>query len=279
MEFHSRPDPYKVGLRILVVSVLVLIPSICAMTLSSEKLLKEIGAGAVLIIFVGSVGMLCGVMMALGNRPETKRAARLRHSMSAAQWDLYQNRSASRGGWGIAGVSLLVVIISAAAWNSLPDIVRILGIILGGAGALTGIIVAVCYRYEGLNVAGRPVDDRHAGVANALSVSGIAAIVFALAAGLGGLSWFIVGVAVTLGTFEVWAMFWGPRGGSFLALRGLVQLALFGAFFYAALTHGHHRHSSNRRACPPSMCACLEDQQRFDECSRARGGSGTGLLA
>ena len=94
----------------------------------------------------------------------------------------------------------------------MPDMVRLLGVVFGGAGTLTGIIVAVCYRYEGLKVAGRPIDDRHAGVANALSISGMAAIVSALAAGLGELSWPIVGVAVTLGAFEVWAMFWGPRG-------------------------------------------------------------------
>lgn len=132
--------------------------------------------------------------------------------------------------------------------------VRLLGLIFGGAGVLSGIIVVVWYRYEGLKVAGRPVDNRHAGIANALSIRGVAAIVLALAAGLGELSWLIVGVAVILGTFEIWAMFWGPRGGSFLALRSLVQLGLFCAFFFAALTPGHHRHSSNRRASPPSTC-------------------------
>lgn len=236
---------YKVGLGVTGVSLPVLIISIVVATLSpaeSKSLVWTIPG-----ICFGGLGAFIGGMMVLGGRPETKRAARLRHSMSEHQWDLYQNRTASRAGWGIAGISLLVVIISAVAWNSLPDMVRLLGVVFGGAGTLTGIIVAVCYRYEGLKVAGRPIDDRHAGVANALSVSGMAAIVFALAAGLGELSWPIVGVAVTLGTFEVWAMFWGPRGGSFLGLRGLVQLALFSAFFYAALTHGQHRHSSNTR--------------------------------
>jgi hypothetical protein len=82
MKSYSRPDPYKVGLVILGISLLILIPSICAVTLSSEKLLKEIGAGAGLVIFFGSVGLLAGVMMVLGHRPETKGAARFRHSMS-----------------------------------------------------------------------------------------------------------------------------------------------------------------------------------------------------
>jgi hypothetical protein len=259
---------YKIGLGVVGVSLLVLVTSITG----------SFGWGVVEGIF-GGIGVFAGVMMVLGDRPETKRAARLRHSMSANQWDLYQNRSASRAGWGIAGVSLLVVIISSVAWNSLPGMIGMLGLSFGGAGVLSGIIVAVAYRYEGLKVAGRPIDDRHAGIANALSYSGMAATVFALAAGLGELSWPIVGVAVTLGTFQVWAMFWGPRGGSFLALRGIIQLVLFGVFFYAVFTHGHHRHSFNRRACPSSACVWLKDRQRVDESLRARGVSATDLSA
>jgi len=110
-----------------------------------------------------------------------------------------------------------------------------LGISLGGAGVLIGVIVAVSYHYEG-----RPVDSRHEGISNLLSYSGMVAMVLALAAALGELSWAIAAVAVSLGTFSFWAMFWGPRGGLFLALRGIVQLALFGTFFYAVDIHNRN---------------------------------------
>jgi|GEM_PF-4778569 len=216
MKFNSKPDPYVVGLVILGVSLLILIASICAVTLSSEKLLKEIGVGACLGIFLGGVGLLAGVMMTLGNKPETTRAERLRNSMSQRQWELHQNRRSSRIGFVIAGVSLLVVIVTVLANQFFPlragqdgqSVLRILGISFGGAGVLSGIIVAAVYHYQGLRAAGRPVDNRHAGFAMVLWFSGVLAVVLAGASAIGERSWGIGVVVVTLSIFEVWAMFW-----------------------------------------------------------------------
>ena len=249
---------YKVGLGVLGVSLVLLLTFVLGAIFAPDK--SEMAGWAPVGIIFGILGVFAGVMMVLGDRPETKRAARLRHSMSADQWDLHQNRTASRVGWGIAGVSLLVVIISAVFWNFLPGMVGMLGLSFGGAGVLSGIIVAIAYRYEGLEVAGRPADDRHAGIATVMALSGRIIIVFAFASSLHGAigssgmgSWAIVVVAVLLSTFEFWASFWGPRGGSCLAFRAIIQLALFVIIFFANIvSHRQHRHSSNRSACPPS---------------------------
>jgi|GEM_PF-2618662 len=138
-------------------------------------------------------------------------------------------------GLGIAGVSLLIFIITVLANKFFPlgpgedgqSILRILGICFGGAGVLGGIIVAVANFYVG-----RPADNRHAGIALVLFYSGMAAIVAGLAAAIHQGSWVILGVVVGLMGFGVWAMFWGPRGTLFLILRALAQLALWGVAFY-----------------------------------------------
>jgi tetratricopeptide (TPR) repeat protein len=129
---------YKAGLGVLGVSLLVLVTSITG----------SFGWGLVEGIF-GGMGLFAGVMMVLGDRPETKRAARLRHSMSDDQWDLYQGHKGSRVGLIIAGASLLVVIISVVKLHgSGAGFIWMLGIPFGGAGVLSGIVVAVVYYSE-----------------------------------------------------------------------------------------------------------------------------------
>jgi len=93
-----------------------------------------------------------------------------------------------------------------------------------------------------------------------MGYTGMVVSVLALGAGLGeGIdavarsqasagSWVILGVAVSLIIFEVCVVFWGPSGGSALALQAVIQAALFSTFLYAALAHnrGHGYFSSEK---------------------------------
>ncbi|MEY2519843.1 MAG: hypothetical protein QOF24_1602 [Verrucomicrobiota bacterium] len=145
------------------------------------------------------------------------------------------NRIGLRVGWSLVGVSLLVVISTVLAWRSLSDI-RILGVIFGGGGVLSGMIVVFSYSY-----ADQPIDNRHEGVTMVLGFTGMIFMMLALAAAIGTLSLPIAVVAVSLSAFQLWAMFWGARSGSLLALRVLVQLGLIATVFYA-VSQGSHGH-------------------------------------
>lgn len=143
------------------------------------------------------------------------------------------NRKVSRIGWCVAGISLLAVIIVTLTSASMSE-ARIFGTIFGGGGVIVGLIIALTH----LQTGGAP-DTRHEGIAATLRFVGLVAMMLALGAAIARLSWPFSIVVGTLSAFELWALFWGSRGGPLLAVRALVQVALFATVFYAA-SHGRH---------------------------------------
>jgi hypothetical protein len=223
---------YKVGRAMAVLSLLVIASSVVTIIAVPGR---DTVAGAIAIcaIILAVMVLFGGVMIALANKPEAAATERLRKSMSAEQWDACQNRKVSRAGWWVSGISLLGVIIITFGSPSMSE-ARIFCTILGGGGVLIGMIIVLTHPQPG-----RTPDNRHDGIVTTLRFIGMIAIMLALAAAIARLSWPISIVAGTLSAFEFWALFWGSRSGSLLALRALVQLGLFATVFYAASSNGH----------------------------------------
>jgi hypothetical protein len=213
-----------------VLSLLVIVGSIVIIvaTRGHETMASAIAVCAIILAIMVLFG---GVMIAIANKPEAVATERLRATMSEEQWSACQNRKVSRVGWWVAGISLLGVIIITFASASMSP-ARIFGTILGGGGVLVGMIVVLTHSHPA-----RRADNRHEGLAATLGVVGMIAMMLALAAAIARLSWPISIIAGSLSAFELWALFWGSRGSSLLALRAVVQLGLFATVFYAAASH------------------------------------------
>ncbi|MEY2506527.1 MAG: hypothetical protein QOH01_856 [Verrucomicrobiota bacterium] len=224
---------YRVGRGIAALSLLVIAASIVIIVAAGGH---ETMASAIAIcaIILAVMVLFAGIMVAIANKPEPVATERLRKTMSEDQWDIYQNRKVARRGWWVAGISLFAVFVTmlTGSWE-----VRTFGAILGGGGVLVGMIFVFAYSPKV-----RPVDNRHEGVTRILAFTGMIAMMLALAAAVAKHSWPISIAAGSLSAFQLWAMLWGSRSGSLLALRVLGQLGLLAAVLYAASSHGLPSH-------------------------------------
>ena len=199
----------RVGLIIAGASLLVVIISVVK--------LHGPGANGIWMFGIpfGGAGVLSGIVVAI-----------VYYSEIASEWSLQRNRKISRIGLGIASVSLLVLIISVVAAKFLPErpsevetLVRVLGIVLGSAGVLGGVIVALDRYYED-----RPIATGNDRMRSLLNYSGMGVIVSAWGAAVGEGSWAILDVALGLGIFGSGLCFSAPGSGYFLPCELLSNL-------------------------------------------------------